>query len=270
LKVISRVILSLVLFVSIPVSGNCVKKEYTKLKVVATTTHIASIVSEIGRDKVEVITLVPGNMCPGHFDMEPGTMKKIVQSKLFISHSWEKWITNLFSKIDSRELIKKSVSTQGNWMMPEVNTKAASEIYGILLENNMQNKDYYLKNLNEYTMKVETLSADTQKKVNCKGIKLICSEQQKDFLAWLGFTVIKAYGRQDDLNVREVADIMALAKKEDVRIVVDNLQSGADTGLRMAKDLHAHHVTLSNFPLNNSYFETLQENIKSLEKALNE
>ncbi|MFH1259158.1 MAG: metal ABC transporter substrate-binding protein [Elusimicrobiota bacterium] len=246
------------------------EKESTKIKVVTTTTHLGSIAAQIGKEKIEVIILVPGSMCPGHFDMEPVTMKKISRSKLLISHSWEKWIENLLAKIDNKNILKKQISTQGNWMIPEVNVKAAAEVAGLFSETDVLNKGYYQKNLKDYASKVEMLRKKIKTKTQYEGIKALCSEQQKDFLLWLGLDIVKTYGRPEDLNIRELANIMALAKKEKTRLVVDNLQSGANAGLQLAKDLKIKHVTLSNFPLEDSYFKTLENNIETIDKALNE
>ncbi len=254
----------------ITVSGNCIENEPAKIKVVATTTHIASLVFEIGKNKVEVITLVPGSMCPGNFDYDPGTMKKIARSKLLINHVWEKWVVNLLNKIDNKGILNKPAATPGNWMIAEINIKAAPEIAAILAVSDIPDKEYYQKNLKNYIKKVEFLSAGIRKTANYKGIKVICSEQQKDFLVWLGFDIIKTYGRPEDLNIREMANIMNIAKKEKVRLVVDNLQNGENTGLQIAKDLKVSHITLSNFPFNSSYCETLQQNMKSIEKAMHE
>jgi len=62
---------------------------------------------------------------------------------------------------------------------------------------------------------------------------------------------------------------MEKAKKTGARLVVDNLQSGADAGLNIAKDLNIPHITLTNFPEQDSYLKALAENSRKILDAVN-
>jgi hypothetical protein len=53
-----------------------------------------------------------------------------------------------------------------------------------------------------------------------------------------------------------------------VKLVVDNLQSGPDTGEPLAQGLGAKHVTLTNFPLQGSYRQSLLDNVTALARAI--
>ncbi len=237
--------------------------------IVVTTTHIGAIANEIGKDKVRLVTLVPGGMCPGHFDIAPGMAEEMAKADLFIRHDWEKWIEGFLDGIKSGSLPKTVVTTEGNWMIPEVNIIAAQEITKILMSFDTANALYYKNNLNKYKIKVTENSTHIQKIIKkYKGRKIICSEHQKDFMVWLGLNVVNAYGRTEDLNIKEMAHTVLIAKKERIALVVDNLQSGPKAGLRIAEDLKVPHVTLSNFPETDSYPETLQKNTWLIEQAL--
>jgi zinc transport system substrate-binding protein len=237
--------------------------------IVVTTTHIGAIAKEIGKDKVRLATLVPGGMCPGHFDIAPGMAEEMAKADLFIRHDWGKWIEGFLDGIKSGSLHKTVVATEGNWMIPEVNIKAAQEITGILMSFDAKNILYYKDNLERYKKKIMAESAQIRKIFKKhKGKKVICSEHQKDFLVWLGLNVVKAYGRAEDQNIKEMADTISIAKKERIALVVDNLQSGPKAGLRIAEDLKVPQVTLSNFPETDSYLETLRKNVRLIEQGL--
>ena len=60
---------------------------------------------------------------------------------------------------------------------------------------------------------------------------------------------------------------MKISSLKRVALVVDNLQSGPNTGKQIAEDIGAAHVTLSNFPLKGSFIETLEENVAKLENV---
>jgi hypothetical protein len=59
-----------------------------------------------------------------------------------------------------------------------------------------------------------------------------------------------------------------VASDSGVKLVVDNLQSGPDTGEPLAQGLGAKHVTLTNFPLQGSYRQSLLDNATALARAV--
>lgn len=71
---------------------------------------------------------------------------------------------------------------------------------------------------------------------------------QADFVRWSGFQVIGVFGRGKDMSPREVEDAIRLGRDHAVRLVADNLQSGKQAGIGIAKEIGAVQVTLSNFP----------------------
>ncbi len=154
-------------------------------------------------------------------------------------------------------------------MIPQINAKAASEITGILSQNDPENKAFYQNNLQVYLKRIDALSVSIRKSISVyRGVNVICSAQLEDVFAWLGFNVINTYGRPEDFSAKEMAEVMRSAKNKDLRIIADNLQDGSSAGVQLAKDLGARHIALSNFPLNDSYAETLRQNIDTIEKAL--
>ena len=53
-----------------------------------------------------------------------------------------------------------------------------------------------------------------------------------------------------------------------MRVIVDNLQAGAGTGRELADNIDAKQCVISNFPIGNSYINTLKDNAKRLLKAM--
>ncbi|MEM1525386.1 MAG: hypothetical protein QW618_04520 [Nitrososphaerales archaeon] len=86
------------------------------------------------------------------------------------------------------------------------------------------------------------------KALNVGAIKVVCMEWQLPFIKYLGFNVVASYGIPDRVPASEVVKIVAKAKEEGVALVIDNLQSGIDLGARIAYDVGATHVVLTNFP----------------------
>ncbi|MBN1621293.1 MAG: zinc ABC transporter substrate-binding protein [Endomicrobiales bacterium] len=242
---------------------------YGKLKVVVTNTHVGEIVRAIAKNSANVVTLIPGGACPGHFDIDPKTVRKIADGDVFISQVWEKRFDGVLEGINNRNLIKKRALTEGSWMVPEVNIKAAKEITMILTDINPDKTKEYRKNLKDYVDSIRIQEKRISKLCKrIKGYKVISAKHQQDFLKWMGLDVVASYERAEDLNMLNLAEVIGKAKKENVVLVVDNLQSGASTGLQIAGDLKMPHVTLTNFPKNKNYAETLYDNAQTVLESL--
>ncbi len=232
-----------------------------KLNIVATTTNIASIVKEIAQDKAEVLEIVPSDMCPGHFDLSPKDAQKILNSDIFFYHGWEQWIKNLMKETKSYK-----IPIEGNFMIPQINLAVAEKILEILSEIDPQNKEVYKNNYDKYSEKIKKIEQRIKKDFQkYKDIKVICSEHQKEFLEWLGFSVVYSYPRQEQISLKDIANVLNI--KENINLVVDNLQSGPNIGRQLAKELNAKHIVLTNF-VEGSYIETLLKNISKIKKAL--
>lgn len=245
----------------------CGKISTGEIEIVTTTTLIGTVVKEIGKDKVDVVTIVPGGMCPGHFDVRPGDISKLSRAKLLLSHGWEVWISDLLSSIDNGKLLTKTIEINGNWMVPDVQITAAEEITEVLCEVDPRNSPFYKENLNHYKEKINSFAAGIEK-ISFHGKKVVCSEYQAGLLKWLGFDVVATYGRLEDLSVKGLMEIISRAKEENVKLVVDNLQSGSNVGEQIAGEIGSKHIVLTNFPLGNSYIESLKENINKITRAV--
>ncbi|MFH1878686.1 MAG: metal ABC transporter substrate-binding protein [Candidatus Omnitrophota bacterium] len=261
----------LILVLSGGLSGFLYPEENTNNKIsrLATTTLIGGILDNIAKTKGEVIVLVPGGNCPGHFDATPETVLKIAKAKFIFRHSWEKWIERIKSVNENKNLKEIDVMTEGNWMIPEIQMTAAEEITGAMNGFDGKNSGYYLENLKEYNNEIsEQLPKYEEIKKRFRGLKAISSIQQEEFLRWLGLDVVAVYGRPEELTLKKMKELLVLGKKKKVKVIVDNLQSGPETGKNMAETLGILHVTLTNFPVDKSYIDTLEQNISRLEKAM--
>jgi len=257
-----------VLIISL-LSLSCKESKTGHIKIIATTSLIGAIARAIGKDKVDIITIVPAGMCPGHFDIKPGDIASMLDAKILLSHGWEKWITRLASSIENKKLVTKTIGIDGNWMVPTIHKRAANEITKIFCEVDPLNKYWYEKNLGDYTRTIDSTVAQLRELIKkLQDTKVICSDYQTDFLNWLGLEIIATYGRSEELTPKKLANLIEIGKKETVQIVVDNLQSSSKVGEQIAKEIGAAHVILTNFPLSNSYIVSLKENVKKIIRAV--
>jgi ABC-type Zn uptake system ZnuABC Zn-binding protein ZnuA len=273
MKIYRQGIIFLVLAFAILVSGcRVVKRE--KPVVLCTTTMMAAVVEAIAGDTVEIETLIPHGMCPGHFDLAPNQAKRIADAQCVLIHGWEPF----------KEKIKEFrhgtnglhvVNVPGNWMVPNVHQKAARETDLMLKKCFPRYSALFDERAEKYIRNVESAAKETKKRFSDAGsgqTVVVASDMQSPFLKWAGFSVAAEYGRPDEMSANNMMNLIDIAKRRKAGLVVDNLQSGKDTGLPIARETGAVHVVLSNFPAERggsySYVATLKENADVLLAAL--
>jgi len=264
-----KVLRSFVIILLILLLCGCGEHQLERTKVVATTSLIGSIVRAIGAERVELAVIVPSGMCPGHFDVKPSDVIKLSGAELILYHGWERWIGKLISSSKARAVM---MDVKGNWMAPDVHIKAAGKIADALCNVDPKGCKLFKGNLKRYKDEIKSALGEMEEKLSrLKGAKVICSKMQEGFLRWAGLKIVATYGRPEELTTREMVRLVKLAREKKVKLFVDNLQSGPKAGLRMAEEVKAKHVTLTNFPLGetrDSYIISLRENVEKLVEAL--
>lgn len=243
--------------------------------VVVSTTLLASIVEAVGGGEFNVKTVAPAIACPGHFDIRPADVVAASQARLIICRGWEQWFPNFAAAVENA--VKASgtkpefvtARTQGNWMIPDVHKAAVAELTDLLVRLAPDKASALRRNAERYSARVDSTATEARRLV--AGIPLpatIASDKQVPFLRWLGLRVVAEYGRSEDCSAQELARLARVALDSSVALVVDNLQSGPEAGLPLAEALGARHVTLTNFPLDAGYPETLLDNVRQLKAAV--
>ena len=246
----------------------CARPRSRKMKIAVTTMMLHSLVHEIGADKIDIVTIVPAGMCPGHFDITAENIISLSESRMLISHGWENWTDKLLASVDNKPSLRP-VGVSGNLMVPDNHIVGADHILSLLCSLDVSNCDFYIETHGHYIEMIDSVSKEIKvQATNIKGAMVICSDLQKEFIKWLELDVIATYPRAEELTPMILAQVISRAEKNRVAIVIDNLQSGPDAGKAIAKQIGAKHIVLTNFPLEAPYPETLMENFLTIKQAL--
>ena len=106
-------------------------------------------------------------------------------------------------------------------------------------------------NFNEYITLLNDTAEQLQITIINEGYQnksIICMEWQSDFIKWLGLNVISYYAPPESLSTQDMLNISNAAQKNEICVIIDNLQSGTDFGARIASESGASHVIFTNFP----------------------
>jgi len=262
--------------------AGCARSSAGRPRIVASTTLIAAIVEAVAPARFAVTTIAPAGLCPGHFDLKPSDVTAANYAKLILNHGWEAWYPAMEKAIIPPGPRRVTLATKGNWMIPEIQKQAAAEIAALLAELDTAHADTYRQAAARYQVDVDSAAATAQALLADLGHNpdssaksgyvlrlpaVIAAEQQSPFLEWLGFRVVATYGRAEDFSAQELTRLARVAQDSGVALIVDNLQSGPDTGKPLAEALEVKHVTLTNLPLEGSYPRALLDNARALAQA---
>jgi zinc transport system substrate-binding protein len=257
------------LLVAVALGLACTPRNESRVRVVASTADIAAIVAEVGRNRFAVTTIAPAGLCPGHFDLRPSDITASNQARLLLNHGWEEWYPSLAKALLSPGPRRVTLQTRGNWMIPDIHKQATGEIVELLCAVDAARADSFRGRSQRYQARIDSAAAALKSRFRAESLPaVIAADKQAPFLAWLGFRVAATYGRPEDMTAQELVRLSRAARDSGVRLFVDNLQSGPEAGLELARATNARHVLLSNFPLEGGYLATLAANADSLLAAL--
>ena len=84
--------------------------------------------------------------------------------------------------------------------------------------------------------------------VDLSSINVLCDVQQSGFVAWTGLNIVATYDRPETFTPQVVKDLVDQGTEGSVTLVIDNMQTGGESGKSLAEELGVAHIVLSNFP----------------------
>ena len=252
--IIGILVLSLV---TASILGSCTPAKTAQLKVVTSTSLIASIVEQVGGDMVDVVNIIPPAQCPGHFDIKPGDIQELADADLFLLHGWqgEMFAEELIASADNPDLtvvkVNVKVGENADWMAPPVQQAAVDKIVAALSEIDAENAAAYQVLAAEYKDSVATKEAEIEARLaeeDLANINVMCANMLEGFVQWTGLNIVAVYGRPDSLTPQVVQELVDTGREENVTLIIDNLQSGQDAGAGIAEELGCARVILIDLP----------------------
>jgi len=217
----------------------------------ATTSLISSVINDIAKGRIETATLVPPGSCPGHFDLKTNDLKTIEKTGILLAHGYEEYLGQITGSVKNPHFAPVIIGIEDNWLVPDVQKQVYREIstilsdrfpqYGILFAKNIKKAE---EEINRTDREIKKLAAEK----NIRGIPVICNDHIKEILEYIGFDVVATYGRKEELTPSSIKNLMAVSRARNVRVVIDNLQAGLDTGKIFSDELGISHLAISNFP----------------------
>jgi len=213
--------------------------------VVCTTSVLESIVKDLAGDRVITEVIASPAVCPAHYDVKPSDVDAFKEAKLIIAHGFEPWVKSLKEASGTKASI---VYIKGGWNTPDELKSRYTAVASAL-------KDYLGLDLSDRLNKCLNAIDNTKswllKFADENGFKdtpVICMLWQKSFIKFLGFKIVATYKPPELVSAKEYESIIKNGTSEHAILVIDNIQSGTDFGKKVANEVGAVEVALTNFP----------------------
>jgi zinc transport system substrate-binding protein len=222
--------------------------------VVTGTAQLADTVRAVGGNRVQIANFVPAGTCPGQADVKPADIENLKKARLFLVHDFQQAqadVKALVTTAAGKDLVTRTISPKGGMMTPAYQTEMAGLVEAALIENDPAGASLYKANADKRKADVAAKADEIKTRFKTAGandLKVITMLHHADFLRWAGFEVVATYGAPETITPAILADLITKGRAAGVKLVVDNLQSGPDSGKPVARDLNIPQVTITNFP----------------------
>lgn len=274
-----------------------VKNSGSKIRVVVTFNAVREFAYAIGKDKVDITTLVPAGTEPHDFEPKARDMENISDAKVFIYNGlgMENWTDRTLKAIDNKDLIVVDASKGSNpiknynrseirehgqydphlWLSLKGAKIESSNIKDALIKADPSNKDYYEKNFNEFSKELDLLYSKYSEKFK--------SVSNKDFVT--GHAAFAYLCRDFGLNQKSIEDVFATGepstkqlkeltdycKKNNIKTIFMEDMASPKVSETLAKEVNASVkkiYTIENREDNKNYIESMDSNLESIYNSL--
>ena len=240
-------------------------------RVGVTTTWLQCAVRDIAGEQFEILCLLPPGDCPGHFDVSPGTIRRLSRCPLLFRFDFQRGVDNKLSGMTSRGLRIVEVNGTRGLCVPDSYLEACRRVAEALAKRYPASAERFRSRLLAVEERVSSLAETAKTKVadgGFRGVKVIASGRQEMFCGWLGLDVVAALPRAENTTSSALEKLIALGEASGVRLIVSNLQEGRRAADSVAQRIEASVVVFSNFPSMDSgqqrFDDLLLNNLASL------
>lgn len=164
------------------------KSTKSKVKVVVTFNAMREFTAAIGKDKIDIVTMIPDGTEPHDFEPKPKDLESLSSAKVFVYNGlgMEAWVDKTLQSVDNKGLITVNASKGSNpisntnsdeikehgaydphiWISLKGSENEAKNIKDALIKVDPSNKKYYEDNYSEFANKLNALNTEYKEKLD--------------------------------------------------------------------------------------------------------
>jgi ABC-type Zn uptake system ZnuABC Zn-binding protein ZnuA len=225
--------------------------------VVTSTTQLSILVEEIGGNHVTVTNIIPPKENPLNYNITEGDIQTLSSADVLFVFDWQRdqFLQPLTASSISHQPQIAKITMVNSWLLPAGQIELTDRVTEALSQVDKQNAGSYLTAANNYKAMVDdkayTAISNLIRQISVSPMtspNVICAEAEKDFIKWMGLTVVATYEGSQPLTPDELNILVEKGKAEKVATIVDDLQSGQYTGIELTRGIGARRFILSSYP----------------------
>lgn len=159
----------------------------SKVKVVVTFNAMKEFATAIGKDKIDIVTMIPDGTEPHDFEPKPKDLECLSAAKVFVYNGFgmESWVDKVLQSVDNKDLIAVNASKGSKpisntdtdeikehgaydphlWISLKGAESEAKNIKNALAKADPSNRKYYEDNYAEFAKKLDALDNEYKNKL---------------------------------------------------------------------------------------------------------
>lgn len=281
-------------------SANTAESSEGKIKISATFNALKEFAQAVGKEKVEIETIIPDGMEAHDFEPKPQDIKSLGNAKIFVYNGlgMESWAEDAITAANNKDLIAVCASDGADLIETEASENESNEehhgkydphlwlslkgaktealnIKDALVKADPENKDYYEKNFNEFKVQLEELYNEYKEKFQ--------TVQNKNFVtghAAFGY-LCRDFGlsqnsvsdifAEGEPSPKQLANLVSYCKENNVKTIFAEEMASTEVSKTLANEVGAKVetiYTIENNEDNKTYLERMSENLSKIYESL--
>ena len=289
---INKIIYILALLLAVTILSGCVSQDESsfaapsgnashRIKVATTIAPLGDFVKAVGGEKVEVTVVVPPGAEPHTFEPTPSLMMDVAKADLYVMNGagLEFWMDKLLEAnkrmvvVDSSQGVALLQESEGEidphvWISLRNAAVQVNNICSGLIAVDPANKDYYIKNRDDYLQKLQSLDEELNQTFAGKKNRIFIVHHP----AWTYFardydlSQVPLMENEKEPGPKYLGEVIDLARKNNITTIFVEPEYNPKAAEVIAREMNARIVTLD--PLAENYLENMAYAGREIAKSL--
>ncbi|AWI05982.1 metal ABC transporter substrate-binding protein [Clostridium drakei] len=268
-----------------------------KIQVVVSFNAMREFVEAVGKDKVEVKTMIPNGTEPHDFEPKARNLEDLNKAKVFVYNGFgmESWVDKSLEVLDNKQLVTVEASKgfdpikntdEGEikehgqndphvWLSLKGAEFQAKNIKEALVKVDPSNKDYYEKNYKDFSTQLDSLYNDYKKKFDTAANKNFVTGHAafaylcRDF--GLKQNSVEDVFAEGEPTTKKMEELISYSKKNKIKTIFVEDMVSPKVSETLAKEVGAKVqkiYTLENQEDNKDYIQSMKGNLELIYNSL--
>lgn len=274
-------------------------QEESKIKVAVTFNAMKEFVEAVGKDKVDITTIIPDGTEPHDFEPKAQDLVDLSTAKVFVysGSGMEAWTEEAITAADNTNLITVEASKGADaiknmepgeiaehgqydphiWLSLKGAEIEVKNIKDALIQADPANKDYYEKNCTDYISQLESLYNEYNGKFQSMDKKSFVTGHAAFAYLCLDFGLeqnsVEDVFAEGEPSAKQLTKLVEYCKENKVKTIFAEEMASADVSQTLANEVGAEVETIYTIESNEddlTYLERMTDNLSKIYDSLAE